>query len=141
MAATDYERGTGYERGAGWLFFAFVILVIVGFFNAVLGITLIAGDEIYVSANDARVVVIGDTTGWGWVLLILGILEVVAGFGVLVRSQAARWFGILMAALAALGHLPVIFGRHPIYSFIVVLLSVLVIYGLAQYGGRDRVAV
>jgi uncharacterized membrane protein len=132
---------TGYERGEGWLFFAFVILVIVGFFNAVLGITLIAGDEIYVSANDARVVVIGDTTAWGWALLILGILEVFAGFGVMVRSQAARWFGILMATLAALGHLPVIFGRHPIYSFIVVLLSVLVIYGLAQYGGRDRVAV
>jgi uncharacterized membrane protein len=132
---------TGYERGEGWLFFAFVILVIVGFFNAVLGITLIAGDEIYVSANDARVVVIGDTTAWGWALLILGILEVFAGFGVMVRSQAARWFGILMATLAALGHLPVIFGRHPIYSFIVVLLSVLVIYGLAQYGGRDRVSV
>ena len=132
---------TGYERGEGWLFFAFVILVIVGFFNAVLGITMIAGDEIYVSANDARVVVIGDTTAWGWTLLILGILEVFAGFGVLARSQAARWFGILMATLAALGHLPVIFGRHPIYSFIVVLLSVLVIYGLAQYGGRDRVSV
>jgi hypothetical protein len=46
-----------------------------------------------------------------------------------------------MATLAALGHLPVIFGPHPIYSFLVVLLSVLVIYGLAQYGGRGRVAV
>jgi uncharacterized membrane protein len=136
MAATDYET-----KGEGWLFFAFVILVIVGFFNAVLGITLIAGDEIYVSGNDARVVLVGDTTGWGWILLILGGLEVIAGFGVLARSQAARWFGIIMATLAALGHLPVIFGRNPIYSFIVVLMSVLVIYGLAQYGGRDRVSV
>jgi NADH:ubiquinone oxidoreductase subunit 2 (subunit N) len=70
--------------------------------------------------------------------LVLGILEVIAAFGVLVRSQVARWFAIIMATLAALGHLPVLFGRHPIYSFIVVLLSVLVIYGLAMYGGRDR---
>jgi hypothetical protein len=139
MAAADYE--TGYGRGEGWLFFAFVILVIVGFFNAVLGITLIAGDEIYVTARDSGTVVVGDTTGWGWILLILGGLEVIAGFGVLARSQAARWFGIIMATLAALGHLPVIFGRHPIYSFIVVLLSVLVIYGLAQYGGRERAGV
>jgi hypothetical protein len=137
MAATDYET----TKGEGWLFFAFVILVIVGFFNAVLGITLIAGDEIYVSGNDARVVLVGDTTGWGWILLILGGLEVIAGFGVLARSQAARWFGIIMATLAALGHLPVIFGRNPIFSFIVVLMSVLVIYGLAQYGGRERVGV
>jgi uncharacterized membrane protein len=130
-----------YEKGEGWLFFAFVLLVIVGFFNIVLGLTMIAGDNIYVTARDSGTVVIGNVNGWGWVLLILGFFEVLAGFGVLARSQLARWFGILMAALAALGHLPVIFGRQPIYSFLVVLMSVLVIYALAQYGGRDRVAV
>ncbi len=130
-----------YEKGEGWLFFAFVVLVIVGFFNAVLGITMIAGDNIYVTARDSGTVVIGNVNGWGWVILILGIFEVLAGFGVLARSQLSRWFGIFMATLAALAHLPVIFGPHPIYSFLVVLMSVLVIYGLAQYGGRDRVAV
>jgi hypothetical protein len=130
-----------YDKGEGWLFFAFVLLVIVGFFNVVLGLTMIAGDSIYVTARDAGTVVIGNVNGWGWVILILGIFEVLAGFGVLARSQLSRWFAILMATLAALGHLPVIFGPHPIYSFLVVLLSVLVIYGLAQYGGRDRVAV
>ena len=130
-----------YEKGEGWLFFAFVILVIVGFFNVVLGLTMIAGDNIYVTARDSGTVVIGNVNGWGWVILILGIFEVLAGFGVLARSQLSRWFAILMATLAALAHLPVIFGPHPIYSFLVVLLSVLVIYGLAQYGGRDRIAV
>jgi uncharacterized membrane protein len=135
MAVTDYERGEG------WLFFAFVMLVIVGFFNVVLGLTLIADDQIYVSAKETEVVLIGDTTGWGWVVFIGGILEVFAGFGVLTRNQLARWFGIFMATVAALGHLPVFFGRQPIYSFVVVLMSVLVIYGLAQYGGRERTAV
>jgi hypothetical protein len=130
-----------YERGAGWLLFASVMLLIVGIFNVVLGITLIAEDEIYVSARESEVVLVGDTTGWGWIVLILGALEVIAGFGVLTRNQIARWFGIIMATLAALGHLPVFFGRQPLYSFIVVLLSVLVIYGLAQYGGRERVGV
>jgi hypothetical protein len=130
-----------YEKGEGWLFFAFVLLVIVGFFNVVLGLTMIAGDGIYVTARDSGTVVVGNVNGWGWVIGILGVLEVLAGFGVLARSQLARWFGILMATLAALGHLPVIFGRQPIYSFLVVLMSVLVIYGLAQYGGRDRVTV
>jgi uncharacterized membrane protein len=138
MATESYED---YEKGAGWLLFASVILLVVGVFNTVLGITLIAGDEIYVTGRDSGTVLIGDTTGWGWTLLVLGVLEVLASFGVLARSQAARWFGIIMATLAALGHLPVIFGRRPIFSFIVVLLSVLVIYGLAQYGGRERAAV
>ena len=138
MATTGYDD---YEKGAGWLFFASIVLVIVGFFNAVLGITMIAGDDIYVTARDSATVVVGNVTGWGWVLLLVGVLEVFAGFGVLTRNQLARWFGIVMATLAALGHLPVIFGRQPIYSFLVVLMAVLVIYGLAQYGGRERVAV
>ena len=138
MATTGYDE---YEKGAGWLVFAAVVLVVVGFFNAVLGITMIAGDEIYVTARDSGTVVVGNVTGWGWVLLVIGVLEVFAGFGVLTRSQLARWFGIVMATLAALGNIPVIFGRHPIYSFVVVLLAVLVIYGLAQYGGRERAAV
>jgi hypothetical protein len=141
VARTGYDIDEGYVKGEGWLTFAFVMLLIVGFFNVVLGITMIAADEIYVVGPEARNVVIGDVTGWGWLLLIIGIFEVIAAFGVMVRSQAARWFGIIMATLAALGHLPVIFGRHPLYSFLVVILSVLVIYGLAQYGGRDRVPV
>lgn len=132
---------TSYEKGEGWLFFAFVILVIVGFFNVVLGLTMVAGDNIYVTARDSGTVVIGSVNGWGWVIFILGILEVIAGFGVLVRSQAARWFGIVMATLAALAHLPVLFGPKPLYSFLVVIMSILVIYGLAQYGGRERAAV
>jgi hypothetical protein len=130
-----------YEKGEGWLFFAFVVLVIVGFFNVVLGLTMVAGDNIYVTARDSGTVVIGSVDGWGWVIFILGILEVIAGFGVLARSQAARWFGIVMATLAALGHLPVLFGPKPVYSFLVVIMSILVIYGLAQYGGRDRATV
>ena len=130
-----------YERGEGWLFFAFVILVIVGFFNVVLGLTMIAGDNIYVTARDSGTVVIGNVNGWGWVIGILGVLEVLAGFGVLARNQLSRWFAIFMATLAALAHLAVIFGPNPIYSFLVVLMSVLVIYGLAQYGGRDRATV
>jgi NADH:ubiquinone oxidoreductase subunit 2 (subunit N) len=132
---------TPYERGEGWLLFASVVLLLVGAFNVVLGLTLIADDTIYVTGRENQVVLIGDTTGWGWVIFIAGILEVIAAFGVLARNQAARWFGIIMATLAALGHLPVIFGRHPVYSFIVVLLSILVIYGLAQYGGRERASV
>lgn len=134
MATSNYED---YQKGVGWLTFAFVVLVIVGFYNVVLGIALIAGDNIYVTARDSGTVVVGSVTEWGWVIFILGILEVIAGFGVLARNQLARWFAIVMALLAALAQLPVFFGRQPLYSFLVVLLSVLVIYGLAQYGGRE----
>ncbi len=132
--ARSYETGTA---GEGWLTFAFVMLLIVGVFNVILGLAMIAEDEIYVTGPERSVVLVGDVTAWGWVLLVVGALEVLAGFGVLMRSQLARWFGIFMAALAAIGHLPIIFGPQPLFSFLVVLLCVMVIYGLAQYGGRE----
>ena len=131
-----------YEKGEGWLFFAFVVLVIVGFFNAVLGITMIAGDNIYVTARDSGTVVIGNVNGWGWVH---PRPRRPRGPGRVRRAGPAAsspaGSAIVMATLAALSHLGVIFGPKPIFSFLVVLMSVLVIYGLAQYGGRDRVAV
>jgi hypothetical protein len=113
-----------------------VILLIVGFFNVVLGIAMIAEDKIYVTGPDQDVVLIGDISTWGWVVLIIGALEVLSGFGVMTRNQWARWFGIVMASLAALAQLPVIFGPEPLFSFLVVLLCVAVIYALAHYGGR-----
>jgi hypothetical protein len=141
MAQSGYDAGeVGYDRGEGWLGFASVILLIVGVFNIVLGITLIANDEIYVTGPESRVVLIGDVTLWGWVLLVVGFLEVLAGVGVTTRNQLARWFGIVMASLAAIAHLPVIFGPRPIFSLLVVLLCVLVIYGLSRYGGREPAA-
>jgi hypothetical protein len=125
-------------RGEGWLMFAGVILLIVGFFNVVLGIAMIAEDQIYVTGPEQDVVLVGDISTWGWVVLIIGGLEVLAGFGVMTRNQWARWFGIIMASLAALAQLPVIFGPEPLFSFLVVLLCVAVIYGLAHCGGPAR---
>jgi hypothetical protein len=137
MAAQPPNYYEGETKGEGWLLFAFVLLLIVGLFNVILGIAMIAEDELYVTGPSRAVVLVGDVTTWGWVLLVLGVLEILAGFGVMARSQVARWFGIVMASLAALGHLPIIFGPHPLFSFLVVLLCVIVIYGLAQYGGRE----
>jgi hypothetical protein len=125
-------------RGEGWLTFAGVMLLIVGFFNVILGIAMIAEDQIYVTGPEQDVVLVGDVSTWGWVVLIIGGLEVLSGFGVMTRNQWARWFGIVMASLAALAQLPVIFGPEPLFSFLVVLLCVAVIYALAHYGGPVR---
>jgi hypothetical protein len=131
MASDIYEG-----EGEGWLVFASIILLIVGFFNVVLGITMVANDEIYLTGPEESVVLVANVDTWGWVMLVVGLLEIMAGFGVISRNQLARWFAIVLAALGAIAHLPVFFGPHPLFSFIVVLLCVLVIYGLAVYGGR-----
>ncbi len=128
------------DRGAGWLSFSAIMLFLVGSLNVFQGLLLIVKDEIYVTGPDETVVVVGDVTTWGWVILILGVLEIVAGGGVLARHQLARWFGIFVASVALIAQFPVFFGAYPLWSFTVVILCVMVIYGLAVYGGNDAEA-
>jgi hypothetical protein len=82
------------------------------------------------------VYVFSDLRTWGWITLIIGVLAVVAAFGVLTRSQFGRWFGMIAAGLNALGQFMFV-QAYPFWSMIVFAADVLVIYGLAVYGGRN----
>jgi hypothetical protein len=124
------------EKGSGWVLFAAIMLVIAGFFNTFWGIGALAkADALY----DATRLLFGNLTFWGWTWLIVGVLEVFAGFGVLSKSQWARWFGIVMASISALTAFFYIWAV-PTWVLIIILLDVLVIYGLAEYGARDTAA-
>jgi hypothetical protein len=70
-----------------------------------------------------------DLTAWGWVFLIVGVIQVLVGCGLLTAQEWARWAGIFIAALAAIGQIGIV-TAFPIWSFIVILLAVLVIYNL-----------
>ena len=72
----------------------------------------------------------------GWVWLIVAIILFVAGLGVIVRSQFARWFGIVAAAIAAISAvwwMP----YYPVWSFVYIVIAMFVIYALAAYGERE----
>lgn len=123
-------------RGAGWLSFASILMVLIGLLCIVQGVILIAEDEIYVTGPDSSVVIIANVKTWGLVVLILGLLSVAAGYGVFAGAQWARFFGITMASFTILSQVGLIFGAQPWFSLVVVALCVLVIYGLAVYGGQ-----
>ena len=129
-------QANAYRQGEGWLVFASIMLLMVGFFNIIWGLAAIVGDPYVVTGSDDQITLIGDINAWGWVILILGVLEIAAGFGVLTLQQWARWFGIIVAALAAMGHIGSL-NAFPIWGLIIIGLCVLVIYGLAIYGGRE----
>ena len=79
-------------------------------------------------------VLYGDVTAWGWILLILGAVQVLAAVGVAAGQTWARVFGIVGCILAALGQLPVIAGPNPIWSLLIIAGCVWVIHGLVIYG-------
>jgi hypothetical protein len=72
--------------------------------------------------------------GWGWITLILGILEIGAAASLFGGGAFGRWFGIIAAGLTAIVALLDI-PAYPFWSIAVFALSLWIIQGLAVYGG------
>jgi hypothetical protein len=122
--------------GAGWLLFAAIILAIVGVLNIIYGIAAI-GDSAFFVAN-TKYILSGLHT-WGWVTLILGALQLLACFSVYRGGQFGRWFGIVAASLSVIAALLSI-PAYPFWSLAIFAVDLMIIYGLAAYGGRGRPA-
>ena len=123
------RRDTGY----GWLSFAAIVLIIGGTFGIIDGLVAINRSRFFTA--DA-VYVFSDLNTWGWIVFGLGIAAVAAGFAVTLRRQWARWAGIGVAALSAVGHMMFV-QAYPIWSLLIIGLNIAVVYGLAVYGGRE----
>jgi hypothetical protein len=119
------------ERGGGWLVFAGVMIVMVGILNVIYGIAAIDNANFFV-ANQKYI--ISDLNTWGWVMLVLGALQVLAAFSIWSGGGFGRWFGIGVASLNAIAALLAI-PAYPFWSLAVFTIDVLIIYGLAAYGG------
>ena len=118
---------------AGYAGFAGVVLVMIGFFQAVAGLIAILDDEFYVVGKEY--IFQFDLTTWGWVHLILGVIVLASGFGIFTGNVAARTVGVLVAALsgvAAFLWLP----WYPVWAIIIIALDIAVIWALTMHG-RD----
>jgi hypothetical protein len=123
----DYED----PRGAGWVRFSAIVLGFAGVWAVVEGLLAIFSSRIYV--GDASFV-FSDLRTWGWIVTILGALAMLAAFSLATGSELARWFGIAVAGLNGLGQLMFVHA-NPWWSMAVFAINILVIYGLAAYGG------
>ena len=128
--------GHSEDRGIGLVFFAGVMLLIVGFFNLIDGIAAIANSHLFIGN---ATYVLGDLKTWGWVALILGIIQILAGGGVMVGNQAARWVGVGAIALNSIAQLFFI-PAYPFWSLLIIAIDVVALYGLCAYGSRANVA-
>jgi len=120
------------QRGSGWITFAGVMILMVSVLNIVDGIAAISKSSFFVA--NARYVV-SDLNTWGWVVLALGVLQMVVGFGIWAGNQFARWAGIAVVSINGIAQL-LFLPAYPFWSLSIFTLDVLVLYGLAAYGGR-----
>ena len=126
--ARSHERGHGY----GLVLFASILLLVIGCFNLIYGIAAVANSHVFTAHAHY---VFGDLRTWGWITLILGVLQLLAAAGVLAGSQAARWFAVAVIALNAIDQMFFI-PAYPFWSLLIIAMDVIALYGLCAYGSR-----
>ena len=132
MTNQSYEPATGWT---GWISFAGVILIIGGFLQTFAGLVAVLNDEWVVWTNRATVYL--DITQWGWVHMILGIIVLLAGFGVFSGNVLARTIGVIVASISLVANflfIPVM----PLWAITIVVIDMLVIWALVVHGGEMR---
>ena len=139
-AARDYGASSGayrgsdyYVAGTGWVGFASIMLGFAGIWNSINGLLAIGNSRVFVGE---QTFVFSDLNTWGWIMLVLGFLQIVAAFAVVSGSELARWFGIVVAGINAIGQLYYI-PAYPLWALCIFGIDVLIIYGLVTYGGHQ----
>jgi len=137
-ATTEPVKGADRARGEGHglIVFASVLLVIAGCFNLIYGIAAIANSHVF-TANAHYV--FGDLRTWGWITLIIGVLQLLAAAGVVAGNQLARWFAVAVIGLSAIDQMFFI-PAYPFWSLMIIAVDVVVLYGLCAYGSRANLA-
>jgi hypothetical protein len=125
------------DAGYGWVVFAGVLLLVAGTLNVIYGIAAIDDSRFFVQDTEY---VIASLNTWGWIMLCLGVAQVLVGLGVFAKNQFARWTGVFILSLSAVVQMLAI-SAYPFLALAILGMTLLAIYGLAAYGGRITRAV
>jgi hypothetical protein len=110
--------------------FGALMLVLVGAFNIIDGLVALINPD-YLHPN----LLVAGLTAWGWAVLIIGALQLLAGIGVLLGSEVALWAGIALAMGNAVMQLTNV-AQNPVWSITILAGDVLVMFGFAAQGLR-----
>jgi hypothetical protein len=114
---------------AGWIGFAGILMVIIGAIDFFQGLIALFEDEYFVPTGSGFLVF--DLTGWGWTMLIWGVLLLLAGFGLVAGQGWARWFAIVVVSLNFIAQLGFLGNtQNTLWSLTGIALSIIVLYAL-----------
>jgi hypothetical protein len=140
MTSATNQRASGAGgrhaegRGYGLILFASVLLLVVGCFNLIYGIAAIANSHVF-TANAHYV--FANLRTWGWITLIIAVLQLLAAAGVLAGNQLARWFAVAVLALNAIDMMFFV-PAYPFWALTIIAMDVVALYGLCAYASRPN---
>ncbi len=117
--------------------FTAIVLLIVGTINIIYGIGALDDANIFV--NDQRFILTNLNT-LGWVLIILGLIQLTGGFSLITGNVYGRVIGIVGGSLGAIGALLSIGGNYPWWSLGVFVLCIYIVHGIIVFGEDESEA-
>jgi hypothetical protein len=122
-------------RGVGSALFVGILLMVAGVLNIVYGIAAVGDASFFV--NDTQFVFSSLHT-WGWITIILGVIELTAAFSLFGGGAYGRLVGLVAATLGAIGALLNVGGAHPWWSLGVFAICLVCIHGLVVLGEPEE---
>jgi hypothetical protein len=127
------------RKWVGWVFFAATLMLLVGFYEIIVGVVALFDDGFFVVRHDSVLTSVSYTT-WGFVHMLLGVAAVVSGFGVMLGQLWARIVGVVMAVVSVLTNVAFL-AAYPIWSVTIIVVDIIAIYALIVHGGEVEDAV
>jgi hypothetical protein len=118
-------------RGVGSALFAGILLMVAGTLNIIYGIAAIGNASFFV---DNTRYVFASLHTWGWITVILGVIQLTAALSLFGGGAYGRVVGIVAATIGAVGALLSIGGAYPFWSLGIFAVCLIVIHGLAVLG-------
>lgn len=138
--AESSPRAAGYATQArsttawvGWVWFAAVMMILVGTFNAIYGLVALFDDTYY--AVGPQGLLVFDITQWGWIHLIVGLVAVGTGFALLSGATWARALAVVVASINAIAQL-LFLSANPAWALIAITFDMLVIWAVIVHGSE-----
>jgi hypothetical protein len=118
-------------EGSGWVLFSAIVLTLLATLNLIDGVAAVSSSTFFVAGAK---LVVSDVKSWGWFLIIVGLFQGIAAFGVFLRWRGWRWVGVSVAGVNSVMQL-VFMPAYPLWAICLFALDMLVMYGLVLYGG------
>jgi len=122
-------------RRTGWLvamWLVAVLLFLLGCWNVWDGVTALSRGGFVLA--DAEQTVLLEVTAWGWVLLVVGIVEIAAAFALLRGAGWARVVAVVVAGLNGVVQLAFLVA-YPVGAIVILVLCVGIIWTVVRHGG------
>jgi hypothetical protein len=116
-------------RGIGRVVFVAVLLLMAGTLNVIYGIAAVSNAHFF----DGTQYAFSSLHTWGWIGIIVGIIQITGGISLFGAGTYGRFIGIFAATLGAIESLLAIGGKHPWWAIAIFVISLWVLHGLIVF--------